>query len=163
MRVFFAAIAALVTVSCATPYQQSGFTGGVQALPIGRDTYRVEAALNAYSSQSMVQDYLLLRAAETAQSNGAVGFVIHGAQDTSTTGRVVVPGQATTNAYAYGAGNYAYGQATTTYTPAQAYNFIRPGGMMMITLVREPVPAGLQYFSASEIIAAIGPRVRRAN
>ena len=154
-------LAILSLVACATPYQQGGFTGGVRAAALGGDHYRIEATLNAYSSASMVQDYLLLRAAETAQEQGAVGFVIQGAQDASRSGTIVVPGQSTTNAYAYGTGNYAYGQASTTYTPAQAYNFVSPGGILLITLVRDPVQPGLQYFNAAEIVAAISPRVRR--
>jgi hypothetical protein len=156
-----ALVAALVCslAACATPYQESGLSGGVRAATLGGDSYRIEAHLNAYSSQSTVQDYLLLRAAETAQQQGAVGFIILGAQDTSQSGTVVLPGQSTTNAYAYGAGNYAYGQSTTTYSPSQAYHVVRPGGMMMIQLVRAPIPQSLQYFNAGEIVTAIGPRV----
>jgi hypothetical protein len=138
--------------ACATPYQEIGRSGGVRAVALGGDTYRIEAHLNAYSSQSTVQDYLILRAAETAQQQGAVGFIILGAQDTSQSGTVVIPGQSNTNAYAYGAGNSTNGQSTTTYSPSQACHLVWPGGMMLIQLVREPVPAGLQY-------TAIRPRV----
>lgn len=161
MRSAFVGVALSALVACATPYQEAGMTGGVRAAALGGDVYRIEAGLNGYSSQSMVQDYLLLRAAETALANGAVGFVVLDARDTSGTGTVVIPGQSTTNAYVYGSGNYAYGSATTTYNPAQVYNFVRPGGILMVRLVREPIPTGIQYFNASEIVAAIGPRVRR--
>jgi hypothetical protein len=161
MKKCILAALALTLAACATPYQTGGFAGGVSAAPLGQDTFRIQAQLNAFSNQSMVQDYLLLRAAETAQQHGAVGFVILGSQDTSQSGTFVTPGSSYTTGSAYRVGNSVYGSATTTYTPAQAYNFVKPGGLMMIRLVREPVPEGVQYFSAAELIAAIGPRVRR--
>jgi hypothetical protein len=151
----------LALTACATPYQESGLLGGVSASQIGRDTYRIEGRLNAYSSASMLQDYLLLRAAETAASRGAQGFIILGSQGTSQSGTIIIPGQATTTGSAYAVGNTAYGQTTTTYTPSQAYNFVKPGGLLMIQLVYDPVPEGMQYFNASEIISAIGSRVKQ--
>lgn len=129
---------------------------------MGGDTYRVNARLNVFSNQNHVQDYLLLRAAETAQANGSVGFVILSERDTTESATVVTPGTSTTTASAYGAGNSAYGSVTTTYTPPIAQTFeSAPGGMIMIRLVREPVPEGLVFINAAETIAAISPRVRR--
>jgi hypothetical protein len=149
----------LALAACATPYQESGLLGGVSASQIGRDAYRIEGRLNAYSSDGMLQDYLLLRAAETAASRGAQGFIILGSQDTSRSGTITIPGQAITTGSAHAVGNTAYGQTTTTYTPSQAYNFVKPGGFLMIQLVYDQVPEGMQYFNASEIISVIGSRV----
>ncbi|MFT3723037.1 MAG: hypothetical protein QM773_05560 [Hyphomonadaceae bacterium] len=157
----FAVLLFVVLSACATPYQENGFQGGVRAAPLGGDNYRVEANLNGYSSASMAQDYLLLKAAETALQNGAVGFVIQGAQDTTKSSTYVTPGQSYTTASAYGTGNSVYGQSTTTYSAPQIQHVEKPGGMLLITLVRDPVPSGLSFFNASEIVAAIGPRVKR--
>jgi hypothetical protein len=123
-----AIIAALVwsLAACATPYRESGLSGGVRAVALGGDTYRIEAYLNAYASQSTIEDCLILRAADTAQQQGAIGFII-------------------TNVDVGGVGNYADRQSSTIYSPSQAYHLVRPGGTMLIQLVREPVPAGLRY------------------
>lgn len=158
-KVIVSALLALVA-ACATPYVEGGLMGGVNAVPMGGDVYRVQAQLNAYSDQSMVQDYLLLKAADTAVAQGAVGFVIIDSQNTSRTATIVTPGTATTTANAQAFGNSAYGTATTTYTPAQAHTMIRPGGIMLISLVRE-APANGAYFNAAQIQQAIGARVRR--
>lgn len=171
VRILFGGLAMVAAASCATPYRagsMEGFfcggivgelaCGGVTASALGGDAYRIEASLNRYSSQSTVQDYLLLRAAEVAIERGAIGFVIDGSRDTSREGLVVTGGSAWTTGHVDGMGNVS---ATTTYSPVQASSFIRPGRMVVVTLVRAPAPRGVRYFDASEVIAAIGPRVRR--
>lgn len=157
----FAVFLFVVLSACATPYQENGFQGGVRAAALGGDNYRVEANLNGYSSAGMAQDYLLLKAAETALQNGAVGFVIQSAQDTTKSSTYVTPGRSYTTASAYGVGNSVYGESTTTYSASQIESIEKPGGMLFITLVRDPVPPGLSFIKASEIVAAIGPRVKR--
>ncbi|HCK83099.1 MAG TPA: hypothetical protein DHW63_00815 [Hyphomonadaceae bacterium] len=155
------ALAAVLLVACATPYHERGWANlGVDAAPMGGDLYRVQARLNIFSDQARVQDFLMLRAAETAQANGAIGFVILGTQDTTEHSTLIIPGTATTTGSAYGAGNSVYGSATTTYMPAQVSDMSAPGGIMMIRLVRAPVPEGLHYLKAAEVIAAVGSRVR---
>jgi hypothetical protein len=158
-RVVIAALA-LCAAACATPYQEIGLMGGVDAAAMGGDVYRIEAHLNAYSSPSMVLDYVMLRASETAQQQGAAGFVILTSADASRGGAFVTPGAAITTGSAAAYGNAAYGSAVTTYTPAMMHRFVKPGGIVMIKLVRDPGPTD-QYINASETIAAIGPRVRR--
>lgn len=81
MRILLCALAVSVG-ACSTPYR-AGTDGllcrgglgefmcsGVNASALGGDTYRIDASLNRYSSQSTLQDYLLLRAAELALENG---------------------------------------------------------------------------------------------
>ena len=104
-----------------------------------------------------VQDYTMLKAAETTKAAGATHFAIVGAADASSTGSVVVPGQSRTSFV----GNSAY----TTYTPATAYNFIKPGQDTYIRVFaippNQPTPNGL--LSADEIIQFVGSRVKRAS
>jgi len=81
----------------------------------------------------------MLKAAETTKAAGATHFAIVGAADASSTGSVVVPGQSRTSFV----GNSAY----TTYTPATAYNFIKPGQDTYIRVftipANQPTPNGL--------------------
>jgi hypothetical protein len=165
-----ALIAAAIALSaCATPYSgpgvgdtlMGGFAGGVKAEPLAPDYYRISAKLNAFSTPEMVQDYLLLRAADEATAQGAIGFVIEGTADASKAFSVTTPGTATTYGSAYSTGNYAYGSATTTYSPGQTSYGVKPGGIMMIRLVREPVPEGVRYIKAADIEATVGARIKR--
>ncbi len=61
---------------CQTPYQEMGFDGGVSAAPIGNDMYRISARGNGYTDSTVVQDYVLLKAAETAIQAGHSHFIV---------------------------------------------------------------------------------------
>src|SRR5215471_8220818 len=68
-------------VGCATKYQEMSFTGGVAAEQITADTWRIRARGNAYTNSSTVQDYVLLKAAETTQAAAGTYFQIVSAAD----------------------------------------------------------------------------------
>jgi hypothetical protein len=61
----------LIFAGCATKYQEMGFSGGVAAQQITADTFRIVARGNAYTGSTTVQDYVLLKAAETTKAAGA--------------------------------------------------------------------------------------------
>src|SRR5262245_28712522 len=82
--------------ACATKYQEMGFTGGVAAEQVTADVYRIKSRGNAYTAQSTVQDYVLLKAAETAKSAGATHFVMISAADATRVDTIVTPGTANT-------------------------------------------------------------------
>jgi uncharacterized lipoprotein YajG len=63
-------VAALVLGACETPYQEMGFTGGVSAAQMSADSYRIVSRGNAYTSNTAVTDYTLLKAAETTRQAG---------------------------------------------------------------------------------------------
>lgn len=65
-----ALLGALALASCATKYQEMGFTGGVAAQQITSDTYRIVARGNGYTGNTAIQDYALLKAAETTIAAG---------------------------------------------------------------------------------------------
>lgn len=154
-KVLAALLAVIAVSACATGYN----TRGVVAVPLGRDLYRIEANLNQYSNQSMVQDYLLLRAADTAIEAGAEGFVIVSERNTTRQRTFVTGGSSQTTATVQSFGNYAYGSATTTHSAPQIIERTMPGGSIMIELVRNPM-ATARYFSAVDIRTSIGPRVK---
>lgn len=159
MRSVVFGLAVLGLVGCATPYQENGFLGGVSAVAMGGDVYRISGHLNAFSSQEQLQDFMLLRAADTAIAQGAVGFIILGYEDATRSSTLTSPGESSTTAQVTTYGNTAYGTAQTTYTPADTTTFILPGGIALIQLVRNP-SAGQKYLIAADIEQAIGPRVR---
>jgi hypothetical protein len=134
-----------------------GFSGGVVAQQITANTFRIVARGNGYTAATTIQDYAILKAAETTKQAGGTHFAIISANDASSAGQVVVPGQAYTSVV----GNAAY----TTYTPATAHQFVRPGQdvyIRVLTVVAgQTPPRGV--FSADEIIRFVGGRVKRPN
>lgn len=65
------ALVTLLAVSCATPYQEMGFSGGVSSQQMTANTFRIIARGNGYTGSVAVQDYAMLKAAETIKQVGA--------------------------------------------------------------------------------------------
>ncbi|CAH1657159.1 CC0125/CC1285 family lipoprotein [Chelatococcus asaccharovorans] len=139
--------------ACATPYQEMGFRGGVTAEQITGDTFRIAARGNGYTSNRTVQDYVLLKAAETAQQHGQTHFAILGLQDASssyTETRGAVSGSVGSSGFS------GYGSSFTD-------TVIKPGQDTMIRIFTPspsspPIPG---TFSAADIIRYVGSRVKR--
>lgn len=151
-------IGALICVAlaaCSTPYQEMGFRGGVSAEQITADSYRITASGNAYTGRTAIQDFTLLKAAETTRASGGTHFMIVSAEDASHTGAFISPGQATTT--------FNGNVASTTYSPAVAHSYVKPGQATYIRVLTIPngVPAPQGSFDANEIIQFVGSRVAR--
>ena len=153
--VVFALVLAACLAGCATKYQDIGLSGGVSAEPITNDTYRIVARGNGYTSGTTIQDFVLLKAAETAKNAGQSHFGIISGNDATSHAVGQTPGTFTTNVY----GNTAF----STYNPGISYNIVFPGQDTYIRVftpkIGDQLPAG--SFRADEIIANIGPRVQR--
>jgi hypothetical protein len=141
---------------CATKYQDMGFAGGVAAEPVMTDVYRIVARGNGYTAAARVQDFVLLKAAETTIAAGGSHFVV---VDQSNQTNVIVgqtAGTAQTNVY----GRTAF----TTYTPGATYNIVKPGQDVMIRVLRlkpgEAPPPGA--FPAQDIADTLGPRLKQS-
>ncbi|WP_457488951.1 CC0125/CC1285 family lipoprotein [Tardiphaga sp. P5_C10] len=151
MRAGLIGLLCLLLAGCGTRYQEMGFTGGVAAEQITADTWRIKARGNAYTASETVQDYVLLKAAETTQAAGGTHFQLISSTDASRTGVIVTPGQSTTT--------FSGNQAFTTTSPASASEFIKPGQDTYIRVLRGAQPAAI---SAAEIIQFTGARVKRS-
>lgn len=144
----------LLLAGCGTKYQEMGFTGGVSAEQITKDTYRIVARGNGNTRSTTIQDYALLKAAETTKAAGGTHFAIISAADATRTDQIVVPGTSTTTF----SGNTAY----TTRSPGYVDNIVKPGQDVHIRVLK--LAPGQQMpgaYSADEIIQFIGPRVQR--
>jgi hypothetical protein len=82
---------------CATKYQDMGFTGGVSAEPVMTDVYRIVARGNAYTSFDRIQDYVLLKAAETTLAAGGSYFLNINDRDRTNVAVGQTPGTVQTN------------------------------------------------------------------
>jgi hypothetical protein len=154
MRVLGIVVLCAALGGCATKYQEMGFSGGVAAEQITADTWRIRARGNAYTNSTTVQDYVLLKAAETTQAAGAAYFQIVSAADASRASTFVTSGTSTTNFV----GNTAF----TTTSPGSVDTVIKPGQDVYVRILKSapsgPTPG---VYAAAEIIQFVGPRVQR--
>jgi hypothetical protein len=150
----FGVMLCLLLAGCGTKYQEMGFTGGVAAEQITKDTYRIVARGNGNTRSTTIQDYALLKAAETTKAAGATHFVIISAADATKSETIIMPGTSTTTF----SGNTAY----TTRSPGYVDNIIKPGQDAHIRVLKLAMGQQMQgAYSADEIIQFIGPRVQR--
>jgi hypothetical protein len=150
MRLAALILLAATLCGCSTRYQSMGFTGGVAAEQMTADTFRISARGNGYTSTTTIQDYMMLKAAETTKQAGGSYFVIVSAADASRTGYMTTPGRAQTTVV----GNTAY----TSYSPGSVYSTFKPGEDAYIRVVPPGTPGAI---SADQIIQFVGSRVRR--
>src|SRR5215475_9325180 len=128
MRCLGVVVLCVALSGCATKYQEMGFTGGVAAQQITADTWRIQARGNAYTGAATVQDYVLLKAAETTQMAGGTHFQNINATDASRTSTIVTPGSSTTTLVGH--------QAFTTATPGSVDTVIKPGQDVYIRVAK---------------------------
>lgn len=145
---FAAALAA-----CSTTYGKMGFTGGVAAAPIANDTYRISASGNGYTDATTIQDFALLKAAETTLDAGKTHFTIVGDRDSTD-----VSSQSTGGSFNNWGGGFI------TYNPGVNYNIVKPGQDLMIRVwtpkAKDALPPNT--FRAQEVFDNINPRVKRS-
>jgi hypothetical protein len=154
LRCAVIAACAILLVSCATKYQDMGFTGGVAAEPVMTDVYRIVARGNGYTSPDRVQDFVLMKAAETTLAAGGNYFVIVNEADRTN----VVSGQTPATMQTNVIGHTAF----TTYSPGASYNIVKPGEAVLVKVLRlkpgETPPPGA--FPAQDIVNTMGPRLK---
>ncbi len=146
----------LILQACSTTYGEMGASGGVSASAITSDTYRISARGNGFTDPTTIQDYSLLKAAETTLEKGHTHFAIISSADASRTSIGQTSGTMQTNVY----GNYAY----STYTPGSTYTIVKPGEDLLIRIF---TPRSGQStagaFRAQEVFDSISPRVERTS
>lgn len=129
-RIAFVLVLALA--GCATPYQEMGLTGGVQATQVQADLFQVTARGNGYTDADAVQRYVLRRAAEQVIAAGFDLFQVVQAED-----RTVAPQR--------------YGLFSTI--PAF------PGQTLMVRGSKYPAPSPLLpgMYDARELVKYLAP------
>lgn len=150
----FVVVAAVVMglAGCATRYQEMGPTGGVTAAPITDDLWRISARGNLYTDAGTIQDFVLLKAAETTVAAGRTHFVIVGKHDAGRGGS---------------SGLYTQ-QALGTSTEQHGFGLVGSGRRqigedLMIRLLPLAAPAAdkAEAIEAKQIIDNVGRRLKR--
>jgi hypothetical protein len=145
-------IGAMVSLAaCQTPYQEMGYEGGVAAVPITNNTYRISARGNGFTDPTTVQDYVLLKAAEVTLASGNSYFTIVNNRDATSSSVGQTAGTFQTSVI----GNTAF----TTYNPGMTYNIVKPGEDLLIQVSTSAMPGA---FPAQEVFNNINPRVQRS-
>ena len=150
MRASVVLLLALLLAGCVTRYQEMGPTGGVNAAPITDDLYRISARGNLYTDNGTIQDYVLLKAAETTVAAGRTHFAIVGKQDGSGSRGLYTRSALGTVDEHYGFGLIAGGRR-------------EPAEDLMIRLLAPTASAAdkAETIDARQIIANVGERVKR--
>lgn len=139
--------AGVILSGCATTYSEMGAMGGVMAAPVTNDVYRISARGNGYTDATTIQDYVLLKAAETTIAAGKTHFEVINNRD------------ATSNVTQQTAGTFGRGLfGGVSYSPGFNYEVVKPGEDLMI---RVSNAAGANSYNAQEVFNNINPRVKR--
>lgn len=147
---------AMMLASCNTPYQELKWNGGVSAQPVATNIYRVVARGNGYTNSSTIQDYVLLKSAETTLMKGGTHFAILGVEDATSKSWYSTPTTVQTNVIG--------SSAHSTISPGSMHQIIKPGQSLLVRIYymynTKNIPS--QYLDAQDIYNNISPRVRRA-
>jgi len=164
--------------ACATPYQQSGLSGGFTDLPMGNNTYSIRFSGNGFTSGERATSMAYIRAADLAISKGYQRFVVLGLDEdikvstytTAGSSSTTVTGTANTTAsatgYSVGSSAYAYGnaytnynaKADTTFTPPQTHYINKPSTALVVRFVSPDSPDFEQAIDAYDVLNSLGPK-----
>jgi len=127
-------LATAILSGCATPYQETGFTGGVSASRIDGRTMLISSIGNSFTRPATIMEYALLRAAEETLKAGYGHFHIVDTTDTSTVFNF------------------------PNYGPMP-----KPGTDIMVRMFPGPKPVDSPYgvFDALEVLSYLGPKYGR--
>jgi hypothetical protein len=145
-NIFVYILIAILLSGCATSYQRKSFTGGYSETQLGENIFQVFFKGNGYTSRERAFDFSMLRSAELTLENGFRYFIIVQAEKDSKVSAYTTPSTSYTTGSAYGTGNYAYGNATTTTYGGHTYFISKPGVINTILCFSEkPDVSGLVY------------------
>ncbi len=147
MKKMLFVVGAILLSGCASSYKPNSIFGGFDETMLSPDTFRISVSGNAFTSGGRVYDFALLRAAELSIQNQCPYFVVLDQENRVKTSRYISPSSAHTNASVSAYGNYAYGQATTTYSGGTISNIEKPVSSITVQCFKEN-PQNVKAFDA---------------
>ncbi len=145
-------VLAVALSGCATRYQEMGATGGVSAAQMTDDVWRITARGNLYTDAGIIQDYVLLKAAETTVAAGRTHFAIVGKHEEA---RGEAPGLYTRQAFGTTKQHFAYGLIGSGRSEIGEALMIR---ILPLSLSDEDKAEAID---ARQVVANVGRRVVR--
>jgi hypothetical protein len=155
MRIYYVSIMIALLSGCATTYQPSSFSGGFSETRLGEDTFQVSFRGNGYTSTERASDFSLLRSAELTLQNGFRYFIVVDSKESSKLDTYTTPTTSHTTGNAYGYGNYAYGNSTTTTYGGETYAISKPRATNTIVCFKEKPQVNGLVFEAEYVLKSI--------
>ena len=155
---------ALLTSACATTYGDIGFGGdGVAADQMAADTFRIRSRGNGATEHATIEDYALLRAAETVKGACFTHFVVLDGADRTEVEESVTPAHWTKTVEVKEVDGKKVKVENRSFTPESRSITIRPGQDLIVRglTVGSDEAAPEEALSADEIIRHVGSRVER--
>ncbi len=154
-RLFPALLAALAFAGCTTSlyYGPKTGAGGWEVDRLAADSFRVNFRANNYAVDKIVEDYALLKAAETAQEYGFRYFIVVNKQDIGRSTEI----DQWANSYATGTYGPTGGMTSSTQSYNQAASVYRPGCSLKVVCFKNPPPTnrtGMVY-DAGEVLTRL--------
>ena len=140
---------ALGLAACATTYQKAGLTGGYDELKLSEGTYRVTVNGNGYTSKERAENIALLRAAELTIGEGYERFLIVGGSGVEQQVAGVTPTSV----------NVVRGRGWSTAVASGGEAILKPGGSIVIRMVRKTDPAFASALDARLIESQLRPKL----
>ncbi len=161
-RLLSALLATFLFAGCSTSlyYGPKTGAGGWSVDRLAADSFRVNFQASSYATDNIVDDYALLKAAETTQEYGFRYFTVLSKQDISRTTEV----DQWANSYDTGTYGPTGGMTASTQSYNQAASVYRPGSSLKIMCYRKPPapnPPG-EFYDAQEVITRLRARYRIA-
>ena len=156
---------ALATSACATAYGEIGgfFEDGVSADRISADTFRIRSRGNEMTEHATVDDYALLRAAETVRMNCMTHFVVLDGADRTEVSETVTPAEWVKTREKKVVDGKEVWVETRSYTPESHSISVRPGQDLVVRGLVVPAgqPAPPEAIAVDEVLTYVGTRVKR--
>lgn len=152
-RLLSALFVALALAGCSTPlyYGPKSDIGGWEVDRLAADSFRVNFRASGYVGEKIVDDYALLKAADTTLESGFRYFAVLGKQDISRTTEVDL------GANSYATGTYGPTGEMNAQSYTQTASVYRPGSSLKILCFKKP-PAtnkGGTVYDAQEVAARL--------
>ncbi|MBN8708076.1 MAG: hypothetical protein J0I10_01770 [Verrucomicrobia bacterium] len=161
-RLLSALFAAIAFAGCSTPlyYGPKRDIGGWEVDRLAADSFRVNFRASSYAADKIVDDYALLKAADTAQEYGFRYFSVVNQQDIGRTTEV----DQWANSYATGTYGPTGGMTSSTQSYNQTASVYRPGSSLKIICFKNPPSANHPgtVYDAKEVSERLRTRYRIA-
>ena len=164
-RAALVAALALATSACATAYGEIGgfFEDGVTADQLSADTFRIRSRGNEMTEHATVDDYALLRAAETLRMNCMSHFVVLDGADRTQVSETVTPAEWVKTREEKVVDGKKTWVETRSYHPETRSISVRPGQDLVVRGLAVPpgAEAPAEAIAVDEVLTFVGTRVKR--
>lgn len=140
---------------CATAYQSLSYTGGFSETQLSENSFSVSFKGNGNTSRERASDFALLRSAEITLAHGYNFFIITDSEKYIQNTSYTSPKTYNTEFNATTYGNTTYGNANTTSSGGQTYNYSKPNITNIIICFKEKPNLNSMVYNAEFINKSI--------